>query len=91
MTTAATAPNINNLVINIGSGNETSVRELVQMILHHTNSKAEVIYSPRSDPGVPRMCADLTLAATKLNYRPQTTLEKGLKLTLERDVRFLVR
>jgi UDP-glucose 4-epimerase len=88
MSAAATAPSINNLAINVGSGIETDIRELVQMVRHYTNSKAEVIYNPRSDPGVPRMCADLTLAKAKLDYESQVNLEKGLQLTLERDPRF---
>jgi UDP-glucose 4-epimerase len=88
MTAAATAPGLNDLVINVGSGTETNIRELVQMIQRHTNSNAKVIYNPRSDPGVPRMCADLTLAAEKLGYRPRITLEDGLLLTLEGDKRF---
>jgi UDP-glucose 4-epimerase len=85
MAAAATAPDINDLVINIGRGVETTIRELVQMIQHITNSNAEVIYNPRSDPGVPRMCADLTLANEKLGYRARVTLEEGLMQTLEKD------
>jgi nucleoside-diphosphate-sugar epimerase len=33
------------------------------------------------------MCADLSLAAKKLNYRPSISLEDGLRLTLQRDPR----
>lgn len=88
MIAAATAPDINGRVINIGSGSETTIRELVRLILTITQSKAEVIYNPRSESGVPRMCADLQLAAGKLDYYPQVTLEEGLQLTLERDNRF---
>jgi len=88
MSAAATAPSINNLAINVGSGIETDIRELVQMVRHFTDSKAEVIYNHRSDPGVPRMCADLTLAKAKLGYESQVNLEQGLQLTLERDPRF---
>ncbi len=88
MVAAATAPSLNNLVINVGSGIETDIRTLVQMIQHLTNSKSEIIYNPRSDPGVERMCADLTLAKEKLDYVPKISLEKGLQLTLERDPRF---
>jgi UDP-glucose 4-epimerase len=90
MVAAATAPSLNNLVINIGSGIETDIRTLVQMIQHLTNSKGEIIFNPRSDPGVERMCADLTLAKQKLDYTPQISLEQGLRLTLERDSRFKV-
>jgi len=52
MVSAGLVPGINSLSINVGSGVETSLRSLVQMILHLTDSKAEVIYNPRSDPGV---------------------------------------
>jgi len=88
MIAAATAPTINNLVINIGSGIETSILEVVRLIQQFSGSNAEVIYNPRSDPGVARMCADLTLAHEKLGYQPRVTLAEGLRLTLERDERF---
>ena len=88
MVTAATAPDISDRVINIGSGTEISVRELVRIIQTQTDSKAEVIYNPRSNPGVARMCADLSLAKEKLNYQPEITLEEGLALTIEHDSRF---
>lgn len=88
MIAAATVPDINHTIINVGSGTETSIRELVRLVLEITRSDAEVIYNPRSDPGVSRMCADLTLAREKLGYQPRVPLGEGLRLTLERDVRF---
>jgi len=88
MIAAATAPSINDLVINVGSGVEINIRGLVQLIQQLTTSKAEVIYNPRSEPGVDRMCADLSLAQEKLNYKPQISLEQGLRQTLQQDKRF---
>lgn len=88
MIAAATAPGLNHAVINVGSGTETSIRDLVRLVLETTNSKSEVIYNPRTDPGVSRMCADLTLTREKLGYRPRVSLSEGLRLTLERDTRF---
>ena len=88
MLAAATAPGINHGAINIGSGIETSVKELVRLVLETANSKAEVIYNPRTDPGVSRMCADLALARERLGYQPRYPLAEGLRLTLERDIRF---
>ena len=88
MIAAATAPGINRTILNVGSGQETSVRELVQQVLDLTGSKAEVIYNPRTDPGVSRMCADIHLAREKLGYQPRVSLSEGLRLTLERDSRF---
>jgi UDP-glucose 4-epimerase len=85
---AATAPNINGLVINIGSGRETSIRELIKAVLEVTGSKAEVIYNAQTSGGVSRMCADISLAREKLGYRPSINLEDGLRLTMKRDDRF---
>ncbi len=85
MIAASTASNINHLVINVGSGRETSVRELVRHVLELTESEAEIIYNKRNDPGVSRMCADISLAREKLNYQPRISLAEGLRLTLERD------
>jgi UDP-glucose 4-epimerase len=88
MISAATAPGINQMVLNIGSGVETSVRDLVRLIMEVLGVKVEAIANPRSDPGVSRMRADLTLASERLGYQPHFTLEEGLRLTLERDPRF---
>jgi UDP-glucose 4-epimerase len=88
MVAAATAPNIDGLVINIGSGQETSIRELIKCVLDVTGNNAEVIYNPKTSGGVSRLCADLTLAREKLNYRPSIELVDGLRLTLKRDTRF---
>jgi UDP-glucose 4-epimerase len=88
MVAASTAPGINNLVINVGSGKETSLRELVRLVLEAVNRSVEVIDNPRTDPGVSRMRADLSLAKEKLNYSPRVDLGEGLRLTIERDPRF---
>lgn len=84
---AATAPNLNGLVINVGSGRETSVRELAEAALKATASSAEALYSPKISGGVSRMCADTSLAAQKLGHKASISLEDGLRLTLERDPR----
>jgi UDP-glucose 4-epimerase len=88
MVAAATAPGLDNLVINVGSGTETSVRELTRKVLEAANSDAEVMFNPRNNPGVSRMCADLGLAREKLGYQPRISLTEGLNLTLKRDPRF---
>jgi UDP-glucose 4-epimerase len=85
---AATAPNINGLVINVGSGKETSVRDLIKAVQNVTGTNSEVVYTPKTSGGVSRLCADLTLAGQKLNYRPSIGLDDGLRLTLKRDSRF---
>jgi UDP-glucose 4-epimerase len=88
MVAAATAPNIDGMVINIGSGKETSISELIKCVQDVTGSNAEVIYNPKTSGGVSRLCADLALAKEKLNYRSSIGLAEGLRLTLKRDPRF---
>lgn len=88
MIAAATAPEINQSVINIGSGTETAIRSVAQSIIELTGEKAEILYTPRNDPGVDRLCADITLAKEKLNYKPRYDLAEGLRLTLAEDPRF---
>jgi len=90
MVAAAIAPNINGLVINIGSGTETSIRALANLVLQVTGSQTNVIYSAQTSGGVSRLCADLSLAAQKLNYNPSISLEVGLRLCLQRDTRYKV-
>jgi UDP-glucose 4-epimerase len=87
MIAASTAPNINHLVINIGSGTETSIRELFHHVMEVTGNQPEVVTNPQSDPGVSRMCASLSLAREKLGYQPRFSIAEGLRLTLERDPR----
>ncbi len=88
MVAASTAPDLDGLVINVGSGVEVCVRDLAELVIQVTGGRAEIIYNPRTDPGVSRMCADLTLARSKLNYQPNFSIAEGLKLTLDRDPRF---
>jgi len=91
MLAASTAPGVDRLTINVGSGKETSVRELAHLVIAATGNSPEVVYNPRSDTGPARLCADLSLAAEKLNYHPSIQLETGIRLTLERDPRLRVR
>jgi len=85
---AATAQNLNRLVINVGSGTETSVSDLANLIIELTQHKPEEIYNPRISSGVIRMCADISLAKSLLNYVPLVPLEMGLRLTIEQDPQF---
>lgn len=88
MISAATAPNVNQMVFNIGSGLETSIRDLIRAIMQVLGMTVEAIANPRNDPGVSRMRADISLARDRLGYQPRISLEEGLRLTLERDQRF---
>ena len=85
---AATVQGMNGEVINVGSGKETSVRELARQVIDITGGKPEEVYNPRVSSGVLRMCADISKAKRELNYVPLISLENGLRLTLEKDPQF---
>jgi len=89
MVAAATAPNINGLVLNVGSGEETSVLDLARLVIQITGSSSNIITNPQVGGGVSRMCANIALAGKRLNYHPSIPLENGLRLTLQRDARFM--
>ncbi len=88
MVAASTAPGVNGLVINVGSGSGLSVRDLVKCVLEVTAGQPEVLYNSQTPGGVSRMAADISLAQEKLSFRPSIGLEEGLRLTLQRDPRF---
>ena len=88
MVAAATAPNLDGAVINIGSGRGTSTRELIKAISEVTGAQTQVIYNQKVSAGVSRMCADISLAHKKLNFKPSISLEAGLRLIRQRDPRF---
>jgi UDP-glucose 4-epimerase len=85
---AATARSVDRRVINVGSGQETSIRQLAYLAGEVTGQRAEPIFSKAESGGVSRMCADLRLAGEKLSFQPRVGLEEGLRLTLARDPRF---
>lgn len=67
-------------VFNIGSGVETSLNTLAQMLLKVMGSDLEPEYGPerKADP-CPRRLADISRAKQQLGWEPDTDLESGLK------------
>lgn len=85
---AGTATGVDGTTINIGSGKESSVIELVQNVVELTGADTETIYNHKATGGVSRMRADITLASKLLGYQPKFELAEGLARTLELDPRF---
>ncbi len=66
-------------VFNIGSGTETSLRELAAMLLQVMGSDLEPEFGPaRSVNGVTRRLADVSAAADRLGWKAEVGLEEGL-------------
>ncbi len=88
LSAAATAATVSQLVINVGSGTAVSLNELVTVVGAAMNTTLEPLYNSSESGGVHAMCADLTLAAQKLGYRPRISLPEGLRRTIATDERF---
>ena len=85
---AATAPGIDRAIINIGSGRETSIIDLIDHIERATGRRAYIIQDPAKSGGVPRLAAEIGRAQALLGFQPAIDLANGLRLTIERDLRF---
>ena len=85
---AATAAAVNRQVINIGSGVESSINELVDAMEGAVGHPIHRIYNPAKPGGVPRLVADISRAQMLLGHRPFTTLSEGLQKILGEDGRF---
>jgi UDP-glucose 4-epimerase len=85
---AATASDVDRRIINVGSGQETSINELAALVASAVEREVEVLHSPAESGGVGRLCADISAARQLLDYDPEVGLAKGLRMTLERDPKF---
>ncbi len=91
LVTAATTTGLDNAVINIGSGRETSVSELIDRVERVAGRRGNVIFNGEKSGGVLRLAADISRAQELLAFQPRIDLETGLRLILERDARFRLR
>ncbi len=82
---SATADGVDQEIINIGSGEETSLNELIELIGQTAGVKTNVLYNHEAAGGLARLVADVSKARELLGYCPQTQLADGLRLLLEKD------
>jgi UDP-glucose 4-epimerase len=88
LSAASTASDVDRRIINVGSGHETSINELADLVAKAVGRRVDLLHSPAESGGVSRLWADITTARQLLDYKPQVGLSEGLRLTLERDSRF---
>ncbi len=85
---AATAERVNRAIVNIGSGQEVSIAQLVDQIERAASRQAHRLSNEEEDSGVPRLVADIRLASDLLKWKPQVSLDEGLRRILAEDERF---
>jgi GDP-L-fucose synthase len=69
--------------INLGAGFEISIKELVDLIAKLTGFAGKIIWDPAKPDGQPRRMLDVTKAEKEFGFKAKTSLEQGLKKTIE--------
>jgi len=67
--------------LNIGTGKEILIKDLVHMIRDVVGFKGEVVFDPTKPNGQPRRCLDTSRAKKELNFTAVTSLKEGLLKT----------
>jgi GDP-L-fucose synthase len=68
--------------VNIGSGREVGIRELVGMICELCGFRGEVRWDPTKPDGQPRRCLDVSRAKAAFGFAATTTFRDGLAETI---------
>lgn len=68
--------------VNIGSGQEISIKDLVTKICEHCGFEGRINWDATKPDGQPRRCLDTTRAREQFGFRAATTLDDGLRETI---------
>jgi GDP-L-fucose synthase len=68
---------------NLGTGKETTIKELVEAISNLTNFKGEIVWDTTKPDGQPRRFYDMSKFEKSFGYVPNTELIKGLIQTIK--------
>ncbi len=85
---AATVQNIDRAIINIGSGTDVTMNQLVDEIESLIGTPVHRLYNEEESSGVSRLVADISLAGKLLDWTPRISLREGLRTILVTDERF---
>ncbi len=68
--------------INIGTGKEIKIHELIEMIADIMGFDGEILYDTTKPDGQPRRCLDTSRAKERLGFEAKTSLSDGLQHTI---------
>lgn len=69
--------------VNLGSGIEISIKDLVALIARMTGFTGAIQWDVSKPNGQPRRCLDTTRAAQRFGFRAMVDLEEGLRQTVD--------
>jgi UDP-glucuronate decarboxylase len=68
--------------INLGNPNEVSIRELAELVIEMTGSRARIVHRPLPQDDPRQRQPDISRAQEHLGWRPTTQLRAGLTRTI---------
>lgn len=69
--------------VNLGSGNEISIKNLLEMIVRLTGYTGQVVWDSSMPNGQPRRGLDISRAKQYFGFNAQMSFEEGLRRTIE--------
>ena len=69
--------------VNLGSGNEISIKDLATLIARLTGFSGELVWDTSKPNGQPRRALDVSRAEQFFGFRARTPFEEGLRRTIE--------
>ena len=77
-------PETRGKVINLGSGSEIRILNLIrQLVVIGGGNLEDISFAEERSGDVSRHCADISMARRLLEFRPRVGLEDGLRLTFD--------
>jgi len=68
--------------VNLGSGEEITIRELTELVCRHCRFEGEIRWDASKPDGQPRRRLDTTKAAAEFGFRATTSLDEGIRETV---------
>ena len=68
--------------VNIGTGSEISIKDLISLICELMDYDGEIVWETDKPNGQPRRCLDVTLAQQAFGFRAQIDFREGLNKTI---------
>ncbi|MDX1435239.1 MAG: GDP-L-fucose synthase [Anaerolineales bacterium] len=68
--------------VNLGSGFEISIRDLIELIARETGFSGELVWDTSKPNGQPRRALDTSMADALFGFRARTSFEEGIRQTI---------
>jgi GDP-L-fucose synthase len=69
--------------LNLGNGREITIKDLTELVAKLSGFTGKIVWDPTRPDGQPRRCLDVSAAQRAIGFNAPTTLEDGLRTTIQ--------